>query len=230
MRRVVFLLLVPIIPQVSYAQGIRCYGNACAVLQIEQQEIMAFKCGVNCTPSRDQLLKTDKPLKTFTNEELVFQQQQYKQFLKLDTLLLREALKSDNPLLKLPALFAAGDRKLPMQKEAIKMLTDENPYIQQGARRLLYMTTKLDFGPLPNGDAAASQRMWETYRRRRRRMARCSTPFRPSKNKLTFFGSYYRVRISLPLSIWPRRDDFAVFINRNGITTSHLFHPFSEFK
>jgi HEAT repeat protein len=84
---------------------------------------------------------------------------------------LQHALRHPDPIYRFAGALALGNRKLVrMNRDLIRLLEDENVYVQQMARLSLVKLSKgQDFGPLPGcscGDEAEAVQLWDEWWRK----------------------------------------------------------------
>jgi hypothetical protein len=91
----------------------------------------------------------------------------WRDLMKLENEMLIRKMNDPNPLVALLATQAAGKRRLPVEKKAIGLLSQEDPMIRQAARQtLIRLGYGIDYGPDPTAtppQIAAAVRSWNEW-------------------------------------------------------------------
>jgi len=117
---------------------------------------------------------------------MLYTQQQYKQFSSLSSKMIEKGIANNDHRIRLAALLAAGDKRLPMRGIYLETLLDTNALVRQAGRRNLIILSAVhlnpesdwitlarknklkfvDFGPPPCcklEEAQASKELWTTW-------------------------------------------------------------------
>lgn len=119
-------------------------------------------------------------------KDLIYAEQQYKQFYLLSNKMIEKGVQNNDNRIKLGAILAAGDKKLPIREAYLEALVSPDAMVRQAARRSLVILSAVklnsdkeydalakkcklkfvDFGPPPcckREEAEASKELWEAW-------------------------------------------------------------------
>lgn len=144
---------------------------------------------ISCVPNRADLLKM--------RADMQYSTKQYQQFMRLSQRMIEKGLINGDPRIRYAAMLAAGEKRLPLNKEFLSGLQDPDALVRQAARRSLVILSAVkmnppktdfkfvkanyvDFGPPPcctKREADAARDLWEEWIAEREDQDRNTKPF-----------------------------------------------------